>query len=89
MNNHQTDRQQSQAEESEDDDRPVGRILSRREVLALLGGGSALLIGSAHVLAAETVYLPLIANNSATATPIPSSPALRRQSRPRPPLRQR
>ena len=64
-----------QAEESEDDDRPVGRILSRREVLALLGGGSALLIGSAHVLAAETVYLPLIANNSAaaTATPIPSS----------------
>lgn len=62
------------------DDRPVGRILSRREVLALLGtaGTFALIGGGFHALAADTVYLPIIANDgttgpTATATLAPTT----------------
>ncbi len=49
--------------ELHDDDKPVGRILSRREILALLGGGSAaLLIGSG---------LTRLVGAQATGTPTP------------------
>ena len=58
----------------EDDDLPVGRILSRREVLALLGGGAAVLVGGLQALAADTVYLPIVANG-ATVTLLPTAPA--------------
>lgn len=58
----------------EDDDRPVGRVLSRREVLALIGGGSALFLGAMNALAAETVYLPIIRNDATpTATLVPTA----------------
>lgn len=61
----------------ENDDRPVGRILSRREVLALLGasGATALIGGGLHALAADTTYLPLVMNSEATATLAPTEPA--------------
>lgn len=50
--------------ELHDDDKPVGRILSRREVIALLGGGgAALLIGG---------NLTRIALAQSTATPTPA-----------------
>lgn len=52
--------QQLAADEREDDDRPVGRILSRRADLVLLGSGSALFLGAMNALAAENVYLPII-----------------------------
>jgi protocatechuate 3,4-dioxygenase beta subunit len=68
MNARQTENQQLNDGEVEDDDRPVGRVLSRREVLALLGGGSAIFLGAMHALAAETVYLPIIANGGVTPT---------------------
>lgn len=61
-------------DDPEDDDRPVGRVLSRREILALLGSGSAVLFGGLSVLAADSVYLPIIANNPATATFAPTAP---------------
>ncbi|GAB4549891.1 MAG: intradiol ring-cleavage dioxygenase [Anaerolineae bacterium] len=55
--------------ELHDDDKPVGRVLSRREVLALLGGGSAAMLtmlGLPRLVAAQ---------GSATATPtVTSSP---------------
>lgn len=60
--------------EEDDDDLPVGRILSRREVLALLGGGAAVLMGGLQVWGADTVYLPIVANG-ATATLVPTAPA--------------
>jgi len=60
--------------EEEGDDLPVGRILSRREVLALLGGGAAVLVGGLQALAADTIYLPIVANG-ATATLVPTAPA--------------
>src|SRR4051812_23490291 len=65
------------------DDRPIGRILSRREMLALLGttGVAALVARAAHVsnaagsLAAVTPqsYLPIIMGPAATATAIPTA----------------
>jgi protocatechuate 3,4-dioxygenase beta subunit len=49
--------------EIHDDDKPVGRILSRREVIALLGGGSAaLLVGG-------SLTSRLLAQSTATPTP--------------------
>ncbi len=68
MNARRTENQQLGDGEMEDDDRPVGRVLSRREVLALLGGGSAIFLGAMHALAAENVYLPIIANGGVTPT---------------------
>lgn len=56
--------------ELHDDDKPVGRVLSRREVLALIGGsGAALLVGgglSREVLAQST------ATPEVTATTLPA-----------------
>lgn len=70
MNQHQPE----PATDEIDDDRPVGRILSRREVLALIGGGSALLLGAMNALAAENVYLPIIRNDATpTATLVPTA----------------
>jgi protocatechuate 3,4-dioxygenase beta subunit len=52
-----------------DDDKPVGRVLSRREVLALLGGGSAaLLIGGSLT----RLTLAQTATPTPAATEIPS-----------------
>lgn len=55
--------------EPHDDDQPVGRVLSRREMLALLGGGGAALIAG--------LSLPRIAS-AQTATPLstPTATAL-------------
>lgn len=63
--------------EPHDDDRPVGRILSRREVLTLLGvvGSTAVVGGALHALAADSVYLPIIMNSGATATLVPTAVA--------------
>lgn len=62
-------------QEPHDDDRPVGRILSRREVLTLLGvvGSTAVVRGGLHALAADSVYLPIIMNNDPTATFVPTA----------------
>jgi protocatechuate 3,4-dioxygenase beta subunit len=61
----------------ENDDQPVGRVLSRREVLALLGvAGSVALIGGSQVFAADsTIYLPLVAKAAETATLVATVPA--------------
>jgi protocatechuate 3,4-dioxygenase beta subunit len=50
--------------ELHDDDKPVGRVLSRREILALLGGGSAALLGG--------LSLPVLAQGTRTPTPLPA-----------------
>jgi protocatechuate 3,4-dioxygenase beta subunit len=54
--------------ELHDDDKPVGRILTRREVLALLGGGSAALLAG--------LSLPRLVSAQSTATPTASSSEL-------------
>jgi protocatechuate 3,4-dioxygenase beta subunit len=57
--------------ELHDDDKPVGRILSRREVMKLLGGGSAILLTGfslSHLIKAQDGT----ATPSATAEPLPS-----------------
>lgn len=51
--------------ELHDDDKPVGRILTRREVLAMLGGGGAALIAG--------LSLPKLVSAQSTATPTASS----------------
>jgi len=54
-------------DELHDDDKPVGRLLSRREMLTLLGGGSAALVAGLSLpqwVAAQS--------DSPTATPLPS-----------------
>jgi protocatechuate 3,4-dioxygenase beta subunit len=51
--------------ELHDDDRPVGRVLSRREWLALLGGGSAALLAG--------MALPRLVSAQGTPTPTPNS----------------
>jgi protocatechuate 3,4-dioxygenase beta subunit len=56
--------------ERHDDDKPVGRILSRREMLALLGGTGAVFLFGASVPRIIT------AQGSPTATPAPSSTPL-------------
>lgn len=57
----------------ENDDLPVGRILSRREVLALLGVGATLLVGTkpARAQSPSSLYLPFI-RTDAEATVIPA-----------------
>lgn len=70
----QQSNQQPAPVDLDDDDRPVGRVLSRREVLALIGGGSALFLGAMNALAAENVYLPIIRNDATpTATIVPTA----------------
>jgi len=63
----------------DNDDRQIGRILTRREVLALLGvAGSTLFAGLGfQALTADPVYLPLVMNGTETATPTlaPTAPA--------------
>ncbi|MEZ4656308.1 MAG: intradiol ring-cleavage dioxygenase [Caldilineaceae bacterium] len=61
-----------------DDDKPVGRILSRREVFTLLGsvGSAALIAGGFRAVMADSIYLPLTANNGAPGTiPNTATPA--------------
>lgn len=73
MTNKQTENQHPITNaEIDDDDRPVGRVLSRREVLALFSGGSVVLLSAMNALAAESVYLPIIANGP-TATLVPTA----------------
>jgi protocatechuate 3,4-dioxygenase beta subunit len=72
--------------DEEDDDKPVGRVLSRREALALFGvAGAVGLVAQLPVRAilAQTPseaqvdylsYLPLIAKAEETATPTPTTP---------------
>lgn len=50
--------------ELHDDDRPVGRVLTRREILALLGGGGAAVIAAA--------YAPGVLAQDATSSPAPT-----------------
>jgi protocatechuate 3,4-dioxygenase beta subunit len=52
--------------ELHDDDKPVGRVLSRREILALLGGG-----GAALVIGGGLSRIAL-AQSTGTATPVPT-----------------
>lgn len=56
--------------EIHDDDKPVGRVLTRREVLAMLGGGAAVIIGGGITRIA-------LAQGGSTATPgaTPTLPA--------------
>jgi len=53
----------------DNDDRQVGRILTRREVLGLLGVGGATFFAGLGVqaFAADSVYLPVVINEGATA----------------------
>jgi protocatechuate 3,4-dioxygenase beta subunit len=51
-----------------DDDAPIGRVLTRREMLALLGGAGALIAGG--------TLIPQIAGAQSTPTPTPSATAL-------------
>lgn len=65
----------------DDDDRPIGRILSRREVLALLGGSSVALLAACTVPAATsaaTASAAATAKAAATGavTPVLESPAV-------------
>jgi protocatechuate 3,4-dioxygenase beta subunit len=55
--------------ELHDDDRPVGRVLTRREMLALLGGAGAALVTA-------TGFRTLRLNQTATATPIATGTAV-------------
>ncbi|MDZ4767196.1 MAG: hypothetical protein SGI73_21855 [Chloroflexota bacterium] len=60
--------------ELHDDDRPIGRVLSRREILALLGGaGAVALVGAAGVklVGAQTTVTPM-PTLTGTATAVPS-----------------
>ncbi len=52
----------------DNDDRQVGRILSRREVLALLGtaGAAALVVRASQAAGSQQNYLPLMAKPEAT-----------------------
>ncbi|MBX3013543.1 MAG: intradiol ring-cleavage dioxygenase [Caldilineaceae bacterium] len=60
----------------DNDDRQVGRILSRREVLALLGGGAAILAGGVHAAMADTTYLPIVMKDAVTPTVVPTVPTV-------------
>lgn len=61
--------------ELDNDDRPVGRILSRREVLALLGSAGAALIGGALVRQAGASPLAGVLAQTPTATTTTTLPA--------------
>lgn len=54
----------------ENDDRQVGRILSRREVLVLLGatGSAAIIAAGFKALLADSVYLPVVVKPEASRT---------------------
>src|SRR5436190_23160380 len=57
-----------QTMDEQDDDKPVGRILSRREVIALLGGlGAALLVGC------DTAAAPTAAPAQGTGSTAPTA----------------
>ena len=53
-----------------DDDKPVGRVLSRREIFTLLGsvGSAALIAGGFRAVMADSIYVPLVANDGAPGT---------------------
>jgi protocatechuate 3,4-dioxygenase beta subunit len=56
-----------------DDDRPIGRILSRREVLALLGGSAFLAACAPATVSAPSTSAPAVAaTTTAGATVLPS-----------------
>jgi protocatechuate 3,4-dioxygenase beta subunit len=62
----------------DDDDAPVGHILSRREVLTLLGGSSAMLLAACApggALASPTPSGTAAATSAATATSAPTAAA--------------
>ena len=62
----------------DDDDRPVGRVLSRREVLALLGAAGATVVTAAYaprVLAQGASASPTIATDGPVASPGMAMPA--------------
>jgi protocatechuate 3,4-dioxygenase beta subunit len=60
----------------DNDDRQIGRVLSRREVLALLGtAGATLLVGCGPTQSGSTAATTVPATAAAAATPIPAAPA--------------
>jgi protocatechuate 3,4-dioxygenase beta subunit len=63
MDSSNTKRELSTMTDLHDDDKPVGRLLTRREVLILLGGSGAAL--------AAGLTLPTLLNAQGTATPAP------------------
>lgn len=67
-----------ESHEAEDDDRPVGRILNRREVLALFGVGTAMLVGveSVRAQSGQTIFLPFVSTDAeaiSTPTTVPTT----------------
>lgn len=62
-------------EDYDNDDKPVGRILSRREVLALIGSAGAALIGAAVVKQAGAAPLSSLLAQTPTATTAASLPS--------------
>jgi protocatechuate 3,4-dioxygenase beta subunit len=58
--------------ELHDDDKPIGRVLSRREVLALLGGAGAVLIAGTGFKTLDQLLITATPTVTPTATSIPS-----------------
>jgi protocatechuate 3,4-dioxygenase beta subunit len=58
--------------ELHDDDQPIGRVLSRREVLALIGGAGAVLLGGCTLeqfLSGESIATPSLSATSVATLP--------------------
>ena len=55
-----------------DDDRPIGRILTRREVLALLGGSALVAACAPAAVSSPSGAAPTVATSAAAASALPS-----------------
>lgn len=87
VNKKQMKRSAKPALEEEDDDVPVGRVMSRREVLALIGVAGLGVLGAPVVQSIRTAraaagdatpqsYLPIVGNNLTQTTPAATSTAM-------------